>query len=94
MCARSILQQVQHSIVEIEDGKQSTSDTQNIQNLLENIRTFDEAKFLLEKLTSSSILQTCETALTQNRLIDNEALLSDVRFLIFPTLYFMNTTFE
>ncbi|XP_031616973.1 kinesin-like protein KIF21A isoform X2 [Contarinia nasturtii] len=71
--------QVQHSIVEIEDGKQSTSDTQNIQNLLENIRTFDEAKFLLEKLTSSSILQTCETALTQNRLMDNEALLSDIK---------------
>lgn len=72
--------QVQHSIVEIEDGKQSTSDTQNIQNLLDNIRSFDEAKFLLEKLTSSSILQTCETALTQNRLIDNEALLSDVSY--------------
>lgn len=70
--------QVQHSIVEIEDGKQSSSDTQNIQNLLDNIRTFDEAKFLLEKLTGSSILQTCETALTQNRLMDNEALLSDV----------------
>lgn len=70
--------QVQHSIVEIEDGKQSTSDSLNIQNLLENIRTFDEAKFLLEKLTGSSILQTCETALTQNRLLDNEALLSDV----------------
>lgn len=70
--------QVQHSIVEIEDGKQSTSDSQNIQNLLDNVRTFDEAKFLLEKLTSSSILQTCETALTQNRLIDNEALLTDV----------------
>lgn len=70
--------QVQHSIVEIEDGKQSTSDSQNIQNLLENVRSFDEAKFLLEKLTNTSILQTCETALTQNRLIDNEALLSDV----------------
>lgn len=70
--------QVQHSIVEIEDGKQSSSDTQNIHNLLDNVRTFDEAKYLLEKLTSSSILQTCETALTQNRLVDNEALLSDV----------------
>lgn len=84
--------QVQHSIVEIEDGKQSTSDTQNIQNLLDNIRTFDEAKFLLEKLTSSSILQTCETALTQNRLIDNEALLSDVSFsLSLRTLYIFLT---
>lgn len=70
--------QVQHSIVEIEDGKQSSSDSQNIQNLLDNVRSFDEAKFLLEKLTSSSILQTCETSLTQNRLVDNEALLSDV----------------
>lgn len=88
--------QVQHSIVEIEDGKQSTSDSQNIQNLLDNIRTFDEAKFLLEKLTSSSILQTCETALTQNQLIDNEALLSDVSvihnslWLIFIKIYARN----
>lgn len=72
--------QVQASIVEIEDGKQSTSDTMNIQNLLDNVRTFEEAKFLLEKLTSTSILQTCETALTQNRLVDNEALLSDVSY--------------
>lgn len=74
--------QVQHSIVEIEDGKQSTSDTQNIQNLLENVRSFEEARFLLEKLTSSSISQTCETNLTQNRLIDKEALLSDVSVLL------------
>lgn len=70
--------QVQHSIVEIEDGKQSSSETQNIQNLLENVHTFEEARFLLEKLTNSSISQTCETNLTQNRLIDKEALLSDV----------------
>lgn len=79
--------QVQHSIVEIEDGKQSTSDSQNIQNLLENVRSFDEAKFLLEKLTSSSILQTCETSLTQNRLVDNEALLSDVSKSMLHTIF-------
>lgn len=72
--------QVQHSIMEIEDGKQSAAESQNIQNILDNVRTFEEAKYLLEKLTSSSILQTCETALTQNRLVDNEALLDDVRF--------------
>lgn len=71
--------QVQHSIVEIEDGKQSTAATQNVQNILDNVRTFDEAKYLLEKLTNTSILQTCETSLTQNRLIDNEALLNDVK---------------
>lgn len=70
--------QVQHSIVEIEDGKQSSTVSQNIQNILDNVRTFEEAKYLLEKLTNSSILQTCETALTQNRLVDNEALLDDV----------------
>lgn len=71
--------QVQHSIMEIEDGKQASNESQNVQSLLEGIRTFDEAKFLLEKLASSSILQTCETALTQNRLADSEALLSDVK---------------
>lgn len=75
--------QVQHSIMEIEDGKQATSEQQNIQGILENVRTFEEAKYLLEKLTNSSILQTCETALTQNRLIDNEALLNDVMSRLF-----------
>lgn len=82
--------QVQHSIVEIEDGKQSTSDSQNIQSLLDNVRSFEEAKFLLEKLTGSSILQTCETALTQNRLVDNEALLSDVCTKYFEMLLELN----
>lgn len=76
--------QVQHSIMEIEDGKQSTAVAQNIQNILENVRTFEEAKYLLEKLTNSSILQTCETSLTQNRLVDNEALLNDVSDEIVP----------
>lgn len=71
--------QVQHSIMEIEDGKQASNESQSVQSLLEGIRTFDEAKYLLEKLASSSILQTCETALTQNRLADSEALLSDVK---------------
>lgn len=70
--------QVQHSIVALEDSKQSTSATQNVQTILDNVNSFDEAKYLLERLTSNSILQTCETALTQNRLIDNEALLNDV----------------
>lgn len=78
--------QVQHSIMEIEDGKQSTAVSQNIQNILDNVRTFEEAKYLLEKLTNSSILQTCETALTQNRLVDNEALLNDVSCDTFPLL--------
>lgn len=70
--------QVQTSIMEIEDGKQATSETLSIQSILDNVKTFEEAKYLLEKLTNTSILQTCETALTQNRLVDNEALLSDV----------------
>lgn len=71
--------QVQHSIMEIEDSKQPGSEPQSIQSILENVRTFEEAKYLLEKLANSSVLQTCETALTQNRLVDNEALLNDVR---------------
>lgn len=71
--------QVQHSIVALEDSRQATNATLNVQNILDNVHSFEEAKYLLERLTSSSILQTCETALTQNRLIDNEALLNDVR---------------
>lgn len=82
--------QVQHSIVALEDSKQATNATQNVQSILDNVYTFEEAKYLLERLTSSSILQTCETALTQNRLIDNEALLNDVRnFVVFAQFIFI-----
>lgn len=71
--------QVQHSIMEIEDGKQVVNEPQSVQSLLEGVRTFEEAKFLLEKLAATSVLQTCETALTQNRLADSEAMLSDAK---------------
>lgn len=71
--------QVQHSIMEIEDGKQETNEPQSVQSLIDGVRTFEEAKYLLEKLATTSVLQTCETALTQNRLVDSEAMLNDAK---------------
>lgn len=71
--------QVQQSIMEIEDVKQPANEPQSVQSLLDGVRTFEEAKYLLEKLAVTSVLQTCETALTQNRLADSEAMLSDAK---------------
>lgn len=71
--------QVQHSIMEIEDGKQVANEPQSVQSLLDGVRTFEEAKYLLDKLAATSVLQTCETALTQNRLADSEAMLDDAK---------------
>ncbi|XP_052564724.1 kinesin-like protein KIF21A isoform X6 [Culex pipiens pallens] len=71
--------QIQHSIMELEEGKESATEHIQLQNILENIRTVDEAKFILEKLCVASIGQVCEAALTQTRLKEREALLNEVQ---------------
>ena len=47
--------------------------------MLENIKSVDEAKFLIEKLCSSSITQACEMGINQSRLKEKEALLNEVQ---------------
>lgn len=47
--------------------------------MLENIRSVDEAKFLIEKLCNSSITQACEMGISQSRLKEKEALLTEVQ---------------
>lgn len=47
--------------------------------MLENIRSVDEAKFLIEKLCNSSITQSCEMGISQSRLKEKEALLNEVQ---------------
>ncbi|XP_055632289.1 kinesin-like protein KIF21B isoform X3 [Toxorhynchites rutilus septentrionalis] len=71
--------QIQHSIMELEEGKESATEQLQLQNILENVRTVEEAKFILEKLCGTSIAQVCETALTQTRLKEREALLNEVQ---------------
>ncbi|XP_053692673.1 kinesin-like protein KIF21A isoform X2 [Sabethes cyaneus] len=71
--------QIQHSIMELEEGKESATEQIHLQNILENIHSVDEAKFILEKLCGATIAQVCESALTQTRLKEREALLNEVQ---------------
>lgn len=70
---------VQNSIMELEEGREQTSESQILHNMVEDVRTIDEAKFLLEKLCNTSILQTCDIALSQTRLLESEAILNEVQ---------------
>lgn len=70
---------IQHSIMELEDSRDNMSDSQIMQNIVEEVRTIEEAKFLLEKLCNAAVLQSCDIALTQNRLLEREAILDEVQ---------------
>lgn len=73
------IEQIQNSIMELEEGKESAQEQLTIQNILENIKSVDEAKFLIEKLCGNSILQACDVGLTHTRLKEKEALLNEVQ---------------
>ncbi|XP_058815616.1 kinesin-like protein KIF21A isoform X3 [Topomyia yanbarensis] len=71
--------QIQHSIMELEEGRDTATEHIQLQNILENIRSMEESRFILEKLCGASIAQVCEAALTQTRLKEREALLNEVQ---------------
>ncbi|CAH1707311.1 unnamed protein product [Chironomus riparius] len=73
------IEQVQNSIMELEEGKESEHEQLSLQNLLENIRSVDEAKFLIEKLCTNSIIQACDVGLAHTRLKEKETLLTEVQ---------------
>lgn len=73
------IEQVQNSIMELEEGKESASEQLTIQNVLEGVRSVEEAKFLIEKLCINSINQACDAGLAHTRLKEKEALLNEVQ---------------
>lgn len=73
------IEQIQNSIMELEAGKESANEQLTIQSILENIKSVDEAKFLIDKLCSNSIIQACDVGLTHTRLKEKEALLNEVQ---------------
>lgn len=70
---------IQHSIMELEDGREHAPEAQLVSNIVEEVQTIEEAKFLLEKLCSIAIMQTCDIALSQTRLLEREAILDEVQ---------------
>lgn len=73
------IEQVQNSIMELEEGKESANEQISLQNLLENLRSVDEAKFIIEKLCTNSIIQACDVGLAHTRLKEKETLLTEVQ---------------
>lgn len=65
--------------MDLEDGKETAAGMNAIQNIFENIKSVEEAKFLLEKLCGVTINQTCEAALITARLMERDALLLEVQ---------------
>lgn len=74
----SILQ-AQHSIMELEEGKESVSEQSALQTALDSVKSVDEAKYLLERLFAECITNACEYGLSQARLKEREALLNEVQ---------------
>lgn len=79
MYIQNNIEQIQNSIMELEAGKDTAQEQHTIQIILENIKSVDEAKFLIEKLCSNSIIQACDVGLTHTRLKEKEALLNEVQ---------------
>lgn len=73
------MQHVQQSIMELEEGKESAGEKLQLQNLIEGIKSVDEAKYYLERLCGTSISQVCDAALSQTRLKERDALLNEVQ---------------
>lgn len=73
------IEQIQNSIMELEEGKETAQEQLTIQNILENLKSVDEAKFLIEKLCSNSIIQACDVGLTHTRLKEKEAILNEAQ---------------
>ncbi|XP_037912108.1 kinesin-like protein KIF21A isoform X3 [Hermetia illucens] len=75
---QEVMTQIQHSIIDIEEGKESTSSNQ-LQSLIDNVQSVEEAKYLLEKLANITVAQTCDNTLAQTKLSENEARIKEFR---------------
>ncbi|XP_041451973.1 kinesin-like protein KIF21A isoform X2 [Drosophila obscura] len=74
------IEHVQQAIMEFEDSKDSAqSGIYKIQNFLDNMKTVEEAKYILQKLSDSAIILTCNLAIAETHLQENESLLQDAQ---------------
>ncbi|SPP81664.1 kinesin-like protein KIF21A isoform X2 [Drosophila guanche] len=74
------IEHVQQAIMEFEDSKDtSQSGIYKIQNFLDNIRTVEEAKYILQKLSDSAIILTCNLAIAETHLQETESLLQEAQ---------------
>jgi kinesin family member 21 len=65
--------------MELEEGKATAGEQLALQNILENVHSVEDAKFLLEKLCGAAISQVCDVELSASRLKEKEVLLNTVQ---------------
>lgn len=73
------ISEVQNSIMELEEGKDASTEQATISTLVDNISTVEEAKYFLERLCGTAVLQCCDVAITETRLMEQEAMLNAVQ---------------
>uniref|UniRef100_A0A182TAG0 Kinesin-like protein n=1 Tax=Anopheles maculatus TaxID=74869 RepID=A0A182TAG0_9DIPT len=71
--------ELQKSIIQIEDGKDLSSEHAMLHTLMDNIGTVDEAKFMLQRVCSVTIGHVCEAGVAQSKLRERDALLSELQ---------------
>ncbi|XP_052893496.1 kinesin-like protein KIF21B isoform X2 [Anopheles moucheti] len=73
------IDELQKSIIQIEDGKDLNTEHAMLQTIMDNIGTVDEAKFMLQRVCSITIGHVCEAGVTQSKLRERDALLTELQ---------------
>ncbi|XP_049283381.1 kinesin-like protein KIF21B isoform X3 [Anopheles funestus] len=73
------IDELQKSIIQIEDGKDLSTEHAMLQTLMDNIGTVEEAKFMLQRVCSVTIGHVCEAGVTQSKLRERDALLTELQ---------------
>ncbi|XP_035916366.1 kinesin-like protein KIF21B isoform X4 [Anopheles stephensi] len=71
--------ELQKSIIQIEDGKDLSSEHALLHTIMDNIGTVEEAKFMLQRVCSVTIGHVCEAGVAQSKLRERDALLSELQ---------------
>ncbi|KAH8287814.1 hypothetical protein KR018_000737 [Drosophila ironensis] len=71
---------LKNAIMEFEDSKESMqSDTHNIMTILESLSTLPEAKYMLQKFADNSIMMSCNLAIAESDLQENQSELKEAQ---------------
>uniref|UniRef100_A0A182MUL0 Kinesin motor domain-containing protein n=1 Tax=Anopheles culicifacies TaxID=139723 RepID=A0A182MUL0_9DIPT len=73
------IDELQKSIIQIEDGKDLSAEHAMLQSLMDNIATVEEAKFMLQRVCSVTIGHVCEAGVAQSKLRERDALLTELQ---------------
>ncbi|XP_053673774.1 kinesin-like protein KIF21B [Anopheles nili] len=70
---------LQNSIIQMEEGKDLSSEHAMLQTIMDNIGTIEEAKFMLQRVCNITIGHVCDAGVTQSKLRERDALLTEMQ---------------